>query len=44
MSWEDKQLVAFQHHDLWWWMDTLLDLRLLESLWERGLAPWKIKP
>jgi glucose-1-phosphate cytidylyltransferase len=25
-------------------MDTLRDVRLLESLWESGKAPWKIWP
>lgn len=37
-----KQLVAYRHSDFWQCMDTLRDLRLLESLWERGQAPWKV--
>lgn len=36
------QLAAFRHDRFWQCMDTLRDLRLLESLWERGVAPWKV--
>ena len=38
----DRQLVAFRHDDFWQCMDTLRDLRLLESLWQSGNAPWKV--
>ena len=38
----DGQLVAYRHEDFWQCMDTLRDLRLLESLWAEGRAPWKI--
>jgi glucose-1-phosphate cytidylyltransferase len=38
----DSQLVAFRHGDFWQCMDTLRDVRLLESLWESGKAPWKV--
>jgi glucose-1-phosphate cytidylyltransferase len=37
-----KQLAAYRHDDFWQCMDTLRDVRLLESLWENGEAPWKI--
>ena len=37
----DGQLVAYRHETFWQCMDTLRDLRYLESLWESGSAPWK---
>jgi glucose-1-phosphate cytidylyltransferase len=37
----DGQLYAYQHEGFWQCMDTLRDLRYLESLWEGGNAPWK---
>lgn len=37
----DEQLVAYRHHGFWQCMDTMRDVRLLESLWQRGNAPWK---
>jgi glucose-1-phosphate cytidylyltransferase len=36
----DGQLVAFRHDRFWQCMDTLRDVRLLESLWQSGRAPW----
>ena len=38
----DGQLVAFRHEGFWQCMDTLRDLRLLESHWESDNAPWKV--
>ncbi len=38
----DRQLVAYRHHGFWQCMDTLRDVRLLESLWQSSQAPWKI--
>jgi glucose-1-phosphate cytidylyltransferase len=38
----DDQLAAFRHDSFWQCMDTLRDLRLLESLWKSGNPPWKI--
>lgn len=38
----EGELMAFRHDDFWQCMDTLRDLRLLESLWEGGEAPWKV--
>ena len=39
---QDGQLVAYRHDDFWQCMDTLRDVRLLESLWQEGNAPWKV--
>jgi glucose-1-phosphate cytidylyltransferase len=35
-----EQLAAFEHHGWWQPMDTLRDKRSLETLWDRGAAPW----
>ncbi len=37
----EGQLRAFKHEGFWQPMDTLRDLRLLESLWASGHPPWK---
>lgn len=34
-------LVAYRHEGFWQCMDTLRDVRLLETLWQEGKAPWK---
>ncbi len=39
----DGELNAYFHDGFWQPMDTLRDKRLLESLWETGNAPWKIR-
>ncbi len=39
---KDGQLVAYRHEGFWQCMDTLRDVRLLQSLWESGKAPWKV--
>lgn len=36
------QLAAYSHDEFWQCMDTLRDLKYLESLWSAGNAPWKI--
>jgi glucose-1-phosphate cytidylyltransferase len=36
----DHQLAAYRHDQFWQCMDTLRDVRLLESLWQNGAAPW----
>lgn len=36
------QLMAYEHSGFWHPMDTLRDRNMLESLWERGAAPWKV--
>lgn len=38
----EKQLVAYRHEGFWQCMDTLRDKRLLESLWQKQRAPWKV--
>ena len=37
----DGELAAYKHESFWQCMDTLRDLKLIESLWEGGRAPWK---
>jgi glucose-1-phosphate cytidylyltransferase len=37
----EGQLMAYRHTDFWQCMDTLRDRVLLESLWQKGNAPWK---
>ena len=36
------QLSAFQHHGFWQPMDTLREKNILNTLWDKGQAPWKI--
>lgn len=38
----DAQLQAYKHHGFWQAMDTLRDKNVLEELWRRGNAPWKV--
>lgn len=38
---KDAQLSAYKHHGFWQSMDTLREKNLLNSLWEKGKAPWK---
>lgn len=38
---KDSQLVAYKHSGFWQPMDTLREKTLLESLWQKGKAPWK---
>jgi glucose-1-phosphate cytidylyltransferase len=37
----EGHLYAYRHETFWQCMDTLRDLRYLESLWDAGKAPWK---
>jgi glucose-1-phosphate cytidylyltransferase len=37
-----EQLTAYEHDGWWQPMDTLRDKRSLESLWDKGEAPWLI--
>lgn len=39
----DGQLMAYFHGGFWQPMDTLREQRMLQSLWESGNAPWKVK-
>jgi glucose-1-phosphate cytidylyltransferase len=36
------QLAAYRHEGFWQSMDTLRDVRLLQSLWLNGQASWKV--
>lgn len=36
----EGQLMAYRHPGFWQCMDTLRDKQLLESLWQKGNAPW----
>jgi len=38
----DGELAAYRHQGFWHPMDTLRDKNVLEELWQRGRAPWKI--
>jgi glucose-1-phosphate cytidylyltransferase len=38
----EGQLMAYRHNGFWQCVDTLRDLRLLESLWASDKAPWKV--
>ena len=38
----DNQLVAYRHGGFWQCMDTMRDMRLLQSLWQNDKAPWKL--
>lgn len=39
---EEGQLAAFKHNGFWQPMDTLRDHTLLQELWDKGNAPWKV--
>lgn len=38
----EGKLAAYRHHGFWQCMDTLRDKHVLEGLWQRGEAPWKV--
>jgi glucose-1-phosphate cytidylyltransferase len=38
----EKQLMAFRHEGFWQCMDTLREQRVLDEMWQRGDAPWKV--
>jgi glucose-1-phosphate cytidylyltransferase len=38
----EGQLAAYKHEGFWQSMDTLRDVRMLESLWQSNKAPWKV--
>ena len=38
----DRQLMAYRHEGFWQCMDTIRDMRLLESLWQGNKAPWSV--
>lgn len=39
---QERQLVAYRHTGFWQCMDTMRDVRLLNSLWDSGEPPWKV--
>lgn len=50
ISWEEGpleelakmgELAAYQHDGFWQPMDTLREKKMLQSLWDKGAAPWK---
>ncbi len=38
----DGELMGYRHYGFWSCMDTLKEKNMLEELWNRGEAPWKI--
>lgn len=38
----EDQLRAFFHHGFWYAMDTIRDKNVLEDLWAKGEAPWRV--
>jgi glucose-1-phosphate cytidylyltransferase len=38
----EGQLAAFKHEGFWQAMDTIRDVKMLESLWQSGKPPWKV--
>ncbi len=39
---QEGQLSAYQHNGFWQPMDTLRDKNMLEDLWQKNQAPWKV--
>jgi glucose-1-phosphate cytidylyltransferase len=39
---KEGQLAAYRHEGFWQCVDTLRDLRLLQSLWSGGAPPWRV--
>ncbi len=39
---KENKLNAYKHHGFWQCMDTMRDKTLLENLWSKNKAPWKI--
>jgi glucose-1-phosphate cytidylyltransferase len=39
---KDGQLAAYKHHGFWQPMDTLREKNMLNDLWNKGKAPWKV--
>lgn len=37
---QEGQLAAYRHEGFWQCMDTMRDVRMLNSLWDQGRAPW----
>jgi glucose-1-phosphate cytidylyltransferase len=39
---KERKMAVYPHHGFWQCMDTLRDMEMLNTLWKRGDAPWKI--
>ena len=39
---ENGDMAAYKHHGYWQCMDTLREKQILEELWQKGNAPWKV--
>lgn len=39
---KDGELMAYRHTGFWQCMDTMRDRLVLEALWEKNMAPWKV--
>ncbi len=39
---QEGQLMSYKHHGFWQAMDTLRDKNILNDMWNKGNAPWKI--
>ena len=39
----ENKLAAYRHGGFWQCMDTLRDVKFLESLWRDGISPWNMK-
>jgi glucose-1-phosphate cytidylyltransferase len=39
---QDGELMVFRHEGFWQAMDTYREYRLINDLWEKGKAPWKV--
>jgi glucose-1-phosphate cytidylyltransferase len=39
---KEEQLATYKHAGFWQCMDSVRDVRTLETLWNDGTAPWKI--
>ena len=39
---DDNELMSFNHNGFWQCMDSLREKDLLEDMWNRGNAPWKV--
>ena len=38
----DGQLAAYRHPDFWQCIDTVRDIEQINTLWDKGKAPWKV--
>ncbi|WP_019552560.1 glucose-1-phosphate cytidylyltransferase [Propionispira raffinosivorans] len=39
---KENEMIAYNHLGFWQSMDTMRDKKLLEELWNKGKAPWKV--